>query len=142
MVNESDYDQSMKRTVSLSSSLSKTMEPKETAKRMIPLQSKASSTMFDSYPSSIIILLTILLQFANRKIIFFDAGQYVLTDTITIPPGSRLVGEAWTVIGGSGPKFQDKQYPRPIVRVGKEGSTGIAEITDIVFTTYGPGKWR
>jgi hypothetical protein len=29
------------------------------------------------------------------RIIFVDAGTYLLTSTVTIPSGTKLVGEAW-----------------------------------------------
>lgn len=60
--------------------------------------------------------------------------------TITIPPGARIVGEAWSVIAGEGPAFQDMHNPRVVVRVGNKGSRGIIQISDILFTTIGPGK--
>jgi glucan 1,3-beta-glucosidase len=79
-------------------------------------------------------------QCANRKIIFLDAGTYIVTDTLTIPAGTRVVGEAWSVIAGRGPAFQDQHNPRVVVRVGEKGSTGVAEISDIIFSTVGPGE--
>lgn len=62
----------------------------------------------------------------------------MVTDTITIPAGTRVVGEGWSVLAGKGPKFQDQYEPKVVVRVGEEGSTGVTEITDVVFTTVGP----
>lgn len=60
--------------------------------------------------------------------------------TITIPPGARIVGEAWSVIAGEGPAYQDVHNPRVVVRVGTKGSRGIVQISDIIFTTIGPGE--
>ena len=34
------------------------------------------------------------------KILFFDAGTYMVTNTITIPTGSIVVGEVWTTVIG------------------------------------------
>lgn len=79
-------------------------------------------------------------QFAGCKIIFFDAGYYIVTDTVFIPPGTRMVGEAWTVLAGKGPKFQKQREPRVVFQVGKPGDVGIVEISDIIFSTVGPGK--
>lgn len=79
-------------------------------------------------------------QFAGGKIIFFDAGTYIVTSTLTIPAGTRLVGEAWSVIAGSGSKFQDQNNPQVVVKVGEENSQGVVEITDIIFSTVGPGR--
>ncbi|KAF9531470.1 glycoside hydrolase family 55 protein [Crepidotus variabilis] len=77
-------------------------------------------------------------KYGTCKIIFLDAGFYVVTDTLRIPAGARVVGEAWTYLAGKGSKFGDQQNPRPVVRVGTQGSQGVTEITDIVFTTVGP----
>lgn len=49
-----------------------------------------------------------------------------------------MVGEAWSVIAGTGSAFQDAFNPTAIVRVGEYGSTGIVEISDIVFSTIRP----
>ena len=43
----------------------------------------------------------------KNKIIFADAGVYLLTDTVVIPAGSRIVGEAWTQFAATGSKFGD-----------------------------------
>lgn len=66
----------------------------------------------------------------------------MVTDTITIPAGSRVVGEVWSVIMGSGPTFSDINSPQVVVRVGEPGDQGIMEITDMLFTTRGPGQYR
>ncbi|THH29864.1 hypothetical protein EUX98_g4330 [Antrodiella citrinella] len=80
----------------------------------------------------------IFAQYAGCKIIFFDAGVYIVSETITIPAGTQVVGEAWTVIMGSGSAFTDYNNPQVVVRVGDAGSTGIVEITDIIFSVRGP----
>jgi hypothetical protein len=49
-----------------------------------------------------------------------------------------MVGEAWPVIAGKGPAFQDYNNPLPVVQVGSQGSVGNVEITDIIFSTIGP----
>jgi hypothetical protein len=61
------------------------------------------------------------------------------TDTITIPAGTRIVGEAWSNLMGSGDKFSDPTNPTVMVKVGEPGSSGVLEITDMVFKTRGPG---
>ena len=62
-----------------------------------------------------------------------------MSDTINIPAGTQIVGEAWSVIMGSGNAFFDYNNPKVVVQVGAPGSSGILEITDMVFTTRGPG---
>lgn len=44
------------------------------------------------------------------KIIFADAGVYMLFDTVTIPPGTKIVGEAWTQFAATGSKYSDPKY--------------------------------
>lgn len=64
-----------------------------------------------------------------------------MTDTIEIPAGTQVVGEAWSVIAGSGSAFTDYNNPKVVVKVGDAGSSGRTEITDMIFTTHGPGKF-
>ncbi|KAJ7184278.1 exo-beta-1,3-glucanase [Mycena filopes] len=75
--------------------------------------------------------------YAGCKIIFFDAGTYVVTSTLKVPAGAQVVGEAWSVIAGKGSAFQDVANPKAVVQVGAAGSSGIVEITDIIFSTIG-----
>ena len=81
------------------------------------------------------------MQFGCNKIIFFDAGMYIVTRTITVPIGARIVGEAWSVIASRGRYFQDIEHPKVVVQVGLPDSDerGVVEITDIIFSTVGPG---
>ncbi|GAB1315520.1 hypothetical protein MFIFM68171_05730 [Madurella fahalii] len=72
-------------------------------------------------------------------VIFVDAGSYILTDTITIPPGTKMVGQCWSQLVASGAKFQNASNPHVLFRVGAEGGeTGNVEIQDLLFTTRGP----
>ncbi|EPT06075.1 hypothetical protein FOMPIDRAFT_68535 [Fomitopsis schrenkii] len=77
-------------------------------------------------------------KYSGCNIIYVDAGTYVVTSTLTIPAGTQLVGEAWAVIMGSGSAFEDQTNPTPVVQVGAEGSSGILEISNVIFTTKGP----
>ncbi|KII89977.1 glycoside hydrolase family 55 protein [Plicaturopsis crispa FD-325 SS-3] len=80
----------------------------------------------------------LLAKYAGCKIIFFDAGTYVVSSTIQIPAGTKIVGEVWSTIAGKGSTFQDSRNPAVVVQVGASGSTGVVEITDMVFKTIGP----
>ncbi|KAK7741827.1 hypothetical protein SLS53_004892 [Cytospora paraplurivora] len=77
-----------------------------------------------------------VLQYAARqgKIAYFPFGKYRVDDTLLIPVGSRIVGEAWATISGSGKNFQDPSNPRPVVKVGNRGDVGTAQIQDMRFT--------
>ncbi|KAL7283547.1 hypothetical protein ACG7TL_002981 [Trametes sanguinea] len=77
-------------------------------------------------------------KFSGCKIIFVDAGTYLISNTLTIPAGTQVVGEAWSVIMGGGSAFQDQNNPTVMVRIGNAGDEGIVEISDIIFATRGP----
>lgn len=85
-------------------------------------------------------LINTFFQYAGCKIIFFDAGTYYVTDTITIPAGTQIVGEAWSVIMAGGSAFSDQNNPRPVIRAGAADREGVLEISDMLFTTVGPSK--
>ncbi|KAB5517285.1 pectate lyase superfamily protein-domain-containing protein [Coniochaeta sp. 2T2.1] len=38
---------------------------------------------------------------SQGKILFVDAGAYILTSTITVPSGSKIVGETWSQLAGA-----------------------------------------
>ena len=64
----------------------------------------------------------------------------MVSSTITIPAGTIIVGEAWSTIMGYGSYFQDYNSPQVVVQVGENsGDEGVAEITDMIFSTQGPG---
>ncbi len=75
----------------------------------------------------------------TKSIAFVDAGYYLVTDTIRIPPNVRIVGEGLAaVIMGSGSKFQDMNQPHAVVQVGRPGEQGYIEWSDMVISTQGP----
>ncbi|KAK3896529.1 pectin lyase fold/virulence factor, partial [Staphylotrichum tortipilum] len=53
---------------------------------------------------------------AQGKILFVDAGSYLLTSTVTVPTGSRIVGETWSQLVATGPYFQDANNPKVLLR--------------------------
>ena len=71
-------------------------------------------------------------------IVYIPYGVYVIKDTVTIPVGSRVIGQAWPQLMGTGAKFEDISKPRPIIRVGVPGNQGVAEIQSVMFTVRGP----
>ncbi|KIY71719.1 glycoside hydrolase family 55 protein [Cylindrobasidium torrendii FP15055 ss-10] len=80
----------------------------------------------------------IFAKYSGCNIIFFDAGTYVVTDTVTIPAGTQMIGEVWTVLAGKGSAFQDVENPKPVFKVGESGDKGLTEISNIIFQTIGP----
>ncbi|KAI3480149.1 hypothetical protein L1887_57749 [Cichorium endivia] len=75
---------------------------------------------------------------AGNKIVYVPQGTYYLESTVTLPPGTRMVGEVWPVLMGGGPLFQNGSDPQPVIRVGSPGDSGVIEISDMVFSTRGP----
>ncbi|KAL8849242.1 MAG: hypothetical protein Q9221_005772 [Calogaya cf. arnoldii] len=71
---------------------------------------------------------------ADGKLSYFPYGVYIVKSTLYVPPGTRIVGEAWSIISGIGSAFGDKNKPTPVVMVGKPGETGVAQIQDMRFT--------
>ncbi|KAK3291179.1 pectate lyase superfamily protein-domain-containing protein [Chaetomium fimeti] len=74
---------------------------------------------------------------ADDKIVFLDAGMYLVTDTLRIPAGSRIFGEAFPVLLSSGPAFASAAAPRAVVRVGAAGDTGRVEWSNTIVSTRG-----
>ncbi|KAJ5133945.1 Ribonucleotide reductase class I alpha subunit [Penicillium atrosanguineum] len=71
---------------------------------------------------------------ANCKITYFPYGVYTVKDTLKIPIGSRIAGEAWAVISGAGDAFKDASNPKPVVQVGQTDDTGVIEIQNMRFS--------
>ncbi|KAJ5494458.1 hypothetical protein N7463_010545 [Penicillium fimorum] len=73
----------------------------------------------------------------SGKIVFFDAGTYLVTATLKIPAKSKIVGEAFPVIMSSGKFFNDMANPKPVVAVGEPGESGQVEWSDMIVSTQG-----
>ncbi|KAK8029707.1 pectin lyase-like protein [Apiospora rasikravindrae] len=73
----------------------------------------------------------------TSSIVFFPFGMYMVSDTLRIPVGSRIIGQAWAQIMGYGDKFSDEMQPRPIVEVGRKGDIGIFEMQNMMVTVRG-----
>ncbi|CAM1501446.1 Fc.00g034300.m01.CDS01 [Cosmosporella sp. VM-42] len=74
---------------------------------------------------------------AAGQIVYFDAGIYRITKTLSIPPGAKIVGEEYPLIMSSGSFFNDMNNPKPVVQVGTAGQTGQVEWSDMIVTTQG-----
>lgn len=74
----------------------------------------------------------------GKKNVFVDAGTYILTDTVTVPVGSHIIGENWAQLAAYGPKFQNTNQPKVMLRIGEPGDFGQMELQDLVFTSKGP----
>lgn len=74
---------------------------------------------------------------SSGQILFFDQGVYKVTNTLYIPPGSRIVGEGYSVIMASGSAWADISNPVPVIQVGKSGESGFVEWSDMIVSTRG-----
>ena len=71
------------------------------------------------------------------NVVFIDHGVYLLSDTLKIPAGTKIVGEAWSVLMSTGPKFASAANPKVVVQVGSAGQTGGVEMQDMILQTQG-----
>lgn len=71
------------------------------------------------------------------KIVFFDAGTYKIMSTLYITSGSKIVGESYPNIIGSGNFFSDISKPRSVTRVGTTHERGNIEWSDMIVSTQG-----
>ncbi|OBT80414.1 hypothetical protein VF21_00738 [Pseudogymnoascus sp. 05NY08] len=92
----------------------------------------------DGVTDDTMVLNSILEGAANTSsVVFIPYGVYIVTDTLRVPVGSRVIGQVWSQIMGTGDKFSDETQPRAVVQVGKTGDVGIAEITSMMVTVKG-----
>ncbi len=76
---------------------------------------------------------------SQGRILFVDAGSYILTGTITVPIGSKIVGETWSQLVASGSYFENAADPKVFIQVGSsDGVVGDVEMQDLIFTNRGP----
>ena len=66
-----------------------------------------------------------------------DAGTYIVTSTILIPGGAKIVGESYPVIMSRGSFFANMNSPQPVVQVGKPGEAGYVEWSDMLVGVQG-----
>lgn len=74
---------------------------------------------------------------AQNKILFVDAGDYIVTSTLLFPPGLNIVGESYSVILSRGSFFNNMNNPQPIVQIGNPGQTGSIQWSDMIVSTQG-----
>ncbi|KAE9406729.1 exo-beta-1,3-glucanase [Gymnopus androsaceus JB14] len=98
----------------------------------------------DGHTDDTAALKAIFAKFSGCKIIFFDAGTYIVTSTLQIPAGTQMVGEAWSVISGSGSAFQNVNSPVPVVQVGASAPGAIVvewNVKQPAGQNGGAGAW-
>ncbi|KAK0643067.1 pectate lyase superfamily protein-domain-containing protein [Cercophora newfieldiana] len=76
----------------------------------------------------------ILRKHAGCSVIFFPQGIYRTSETIYVPPGSRIAGEVFSTITGAGSHFNNPSSPQPIVQLGRPGESGTAQLSDMLIS--------
>lgn len=106
------------------------------------LNARDAGAKGDGYTDDTEALNAAILQAAQeKKILFVDAGFYKVTDTIYIPPGLKIVGEALaSVILSSGDFFNNIEQPQPVIKVAQPGEQGSIEWSDMIVSTQGQQK--
>ncbi|KAJ4230740.1 hypothetical protein NW757_013954 [Fusarium falciforme] len=101
---------------------------------------KALGAKGDGKTDDTAVLNSILDGAANTSsIVYFPYGVYIIKDTLRVPMGSRIIGQAWSQIMATGSRFEDERNPHIAVQVGRPGDApGIIEIQDMLFTVSGP----
>jgi glucan 1,3-beta-glucosidase len=74
---------------------------------------------------------------SQDKVLFVDSGTYIVTRTISIPDGARIVGESYPIIMSKGSFFADMNSPQPVIQVGKPGESGYVEWSDMLISVQG-----
>jgi glucan 1,3-beta-glucosidase len=70
------------------------------------------------------------------KVVYFPAGTYMVTDSVVIPPGSRIVGDpfASAISAKLSSKFSNPNAPAAMIKLGNSGDVGVGQISDMIFT--------
>lgn len=74
---------------------------------------------------------------SSGKVLFVDSGTYIVTSTIHIPNGAKIVGESYPIIMSKGSYFADMNSPQPVIQVGKAGESGNVEWSNMLISVQG-----
>ena len=74
---------------------------------------------------------------SSGRILFFDQGDYKVTNTLVFPAGSRIIGESYPVILATGSTFSNMDLPVPVVQIGYPGESGHFEWSNMIVSTKG-----
>ena len=91
----------------------------------------------DGHSDDTPVLNSILALAANLSaIVYIPHGTYLVSNTVRVPLGSRVVGQAWPRIVGRGGGFAKG---RAVVRVGEDGDVGVVEVQGLEVAVEGGG---
>lgn len=74
---------------------------------------------------------------AAGKVVYIDYGLYLITKTLSIPPGAKIVGETYPVLMASGSYFTNIDAPEVLLQIGTPGQAGSVELSDFVVAGQG-----
>lgn len=74
---------------------------------------------------------------SGGKVVFIDYGLYLITSTISIPPGAKIVGEGYPVLLASGSYFTNIDSPQVMLQIGTAGESGSVELSDFIVSGQG-----
>lgn len=74
---------------------------------------------------------------ANNQVVYIDYGLYLITSTISIPPGAKIVGESYPVLMAAGSKFTNINSPTVMLQIGTAGQAGAVELSDFIVSGQG-----
>lgn len=76
----------------------------------------------------------------SSRALFFPSGIYIITDTVYIPAGTRMLGQVWSTLSASNRngKFGSADTPIPMLQVGQRGERGVVQLVDFMISTSGP----
>lgn len=74
---------------------------------------------------------------SQGKVVYIDYGLYLITSTITIPPGAKIVGESYPVLLASGSRYTNINAPQVVLQIGTAGQSGSVELSDFIVAGQG-----
>lgn len=74
---------------------------------------------------------------AAGKVVYIDHGLYLITRTLSIPPGAKIVGEGYPVLMAAGSYFTNIDAPQVLIQIGTPGQAGAVELSDFVIAGQG-----
>lgn len=76
---------------------------------------------------------------SSNKAAFLPFGTYYLSDTVILPPGTRLYGECWSRLLATGPVFANRSVPTPMLLV-RDDAAGLVQMSDLLLGVFGPAE--
>lgn len=74
---------------------------------------------------------------SEGKVVYIDYGLYLISSTITIPPGAKIVGETYPVLMAYGAAYTNIDAPQVLLQIGTAGEAGSVELSDFIVAGQG-----